>query len=235
MGKIKSFGLKKGTRIDRYEVVRRIDCGWEAEIYEVREVPSEAVRAIRLVRNERLRVRDFIHRAWYFEQLAGTGAVPRYHHMGQWFFGDDEGVFFYVFEKLPGENLKNWLNRTGKTASTRERLSTAIAVADALSKIHEKQYAVGDFGSGENVMLVGAAAVKFCDCDPGMADRPNDDFRGDRDEFVELADRLLNRRKDFQARKLVHNAVAAAKKMPPRRAMRSVVARLHQAIGPKPE
>jgi hypothetical protein len=58
----------------------------QEQVYAVREVPTDAPRAMKIVRHRPSdSVRDRVHTAWFFEQLATTGAVARYYHMGHWF------------------------------------------------------------------------------------------------------------------------------------------------------
>jgi hypothetical protein len=92
MGKVKSFNLAPGTRISNYRVLENVGRGWEGEVYKVAEVPTESVRALKLFRTNGLdSIRNFVHFAWYYEQLRISGSVPIYYHYGQWFLDDDEG------------------------------------------------------------------------------------------------------------------------------------------------
>lgn len=110
MGKVKSLRLAKGTRVGNYRIVKPLGRGWEGEVYAVEEVPTDAKRAMKLIGCDNVETaRDVIHTAWFFEQLAPTGSVARYYHMGQWFLGDDEGLFYLVFEHLEGSILKEWV------------------------------------------------------------------------------------------------------------------------------
>ena len=195
MGRIRSFKLAAGTRIGNYEIVRPIGRGWEGEVFEVREVPTEATRAMKIVRHEpKQPTRDRIAAAWFFEQLADTGSVARYYHMGQWFFDDSEGVFFYVFEHLRGEDLSALIRRQRARMSSSRALELLTMVVACVARIHERGYAVGDLETGENlIVLDNAQAVKVCDCNPGKADRPNVDFRNDFRELRDLARKIFGR------------------------------------------
>ena len=103
MAKVKSHYLEENTRVSSYKVLENLGRGWEGEVYKVAEVPTEAVRAMKLFRTGKLStIRHLAHVAWYFEQVRGTGHFPIYHHCGQWFFEDDSGCWFLVFEFIDG-------------------------------------------------------------------------------------------------------------------------------------
>jgi hypothetical protein len=191
VGLIEPFGLIRGTRVGSYVVEKSLGRGWEAEVFLVREVPTEARRAMRLIRHEKNEsVRNWIHRAWFFEQLAETNAVARYYHMGQWFFDDDEGAFYFIFEYLRGPSVKAWMDAK-PNRSAADCGGVLVALVKALREIHALGFALGDIGDGLNVIVMGSEQVKACDCRPGRADRPNRDRRTDLVELSELAERLF--------------------------------------------
>jgi serine/threonine protein kinase len=160
MAKVTSFNLRRGTRIGQYEIVSKLGRGWEGEVYNVKEVPTDAPRAMKIVRHRKgASVRDYGHIGWYFEQLAETGAVARYYHMGQWFLEDNEGLFYFVFERLRGENLQVWLRKRRRRLGAREALGAAVAVASAIAKVHQKRVAVGDFEWGDNLIVLDDGAT----------------------------------------------------------------------------
>ena len=106
MAKIRSFDLKPGTRIGNYRVLENIGRGWEAEVYKVEEVPTGAIRALKLFRTDDLdSIRHFLHYAWYYDQVRRTGHFPIYYHYGQWFFDDDNGCWFLILEFISGRPL----------------------------------------------------------------------------------------------------------------------------------
>jgi hypothetical protein len=48
MAKVKSLYLNKGTRIGNYEIIEAIGRGCEGEVYKVKEIPTDAVRAMKI-------------------------------------------------------------------------------------------------------------------------------------------------------------------------------------------
>jgi hypothetical protein len=230
MAKVTSFNLRRGTRIGQYEIVSKLGRGWEGEVYNVKEVPTDAPRAMKIVRHRKgASVRDYGHIGWYFEQLAETGAVARYYHMGQWFLEDNEGLFYFVFERLRGENLQVWLRKRRRRLGAREALGAAVAVASAIAKVHQKRVAVGDFEWGDNlIVLDDGATVKICDCNPGWADHANVDFKNDIREFRALLYRIFGpRRRHPLFRKALRILDRRARRQPVRRVLRDVHATLY--------
>lgn len=172
MNKVKSFNLSQGVRIGNYRVLENVGRGWEGEIYKVEEVPTEAIRALKLFRTDELdSVRHVIHFAWYYEKLRETNHFPIYHHYGQWFFDDNNGCWFLVFEFIDGEPLC-----TPKLASETQ----FFALAKAVATVHSYGFAIGDFGDLTNVFVRKSdKSVVFIDCEPGEPDYPNTNFCND--------------------------------------------------------
>ena len=101
MSRIRSFNLPSGTRVGNYVVLELLGRGWEGEVYKVQEVPTESVRALKLFRTDDIGhsgIRYLTHVAWFFEQVHASRRFPTYYHWGQWFFDDDNGCWFLVFE-----------------------------------------------------------------------------------------------------------------------------------------
>lgn len=178
MAKVKSHHLDDDTRVSSYKVLSSIGRGWEGEVYKVAEVPTQVVRAMKLFRTEALdTIRDLAHVAWYFEQVRSTGHFPIYHHCGQWFFDDDNGCWFLVFEFVDGVPL-------AKLSGSEELF---MRLANAISTVHQHGFGVGDLSSLENVFERRQdRRIIFVDCEPGKPDHPNIDFH--EDCVVELPD-----------------------------------------------
>ena len=201
MGKVRSFELQPGTRIGNYRVVENIGRGWEGEVYKVEEVPTEAIRALKLFRTDELEsVRHLVHFAWYYEQVRCTGHFPVYYHYGQWFLDDDNGCWFLVFEFIEGNPLKTVVAGCSEAEKEARFFQLAFAVAD----VHEQEYAVGDFSTLENVFVAEGRGIVFIDCEPGDPDRPNTDFRYDcKKELIPAANHIFGRSKPLSVKALL--------------------------------
>lgn len=204
MAKVKSFNLKAETRIGNYRIIENIGRGWEGEVYKVAEVPTEAIRALKLFRTDELNsIRHLIHIAWYYEQVRPTGHFPAYYHYGQWFLDDDcNGCWFLVFEFVEGTTLKQVLE-----GNTHSKEDVFFCLASALADVHEYGYAVGDFETLENVIVANDKKDKcnrivFIDCDPGEPDKPNSDYRGDCHELVSVS-RVFGKSKPSKVKALL--------------------------------
>lgn len=194
MGRIRSFDLKPGTRIGNYRIKENIGRGWEGEVYKVEEVPTEAIRALKLFRTDELdSVRHLVHFAWYYEQVRCTGHFPVYYHYGQWFLDDDNGCWFLIMEFISGKPL-NKVVKSGCSQDDKEQIF--FQLASAVADVHEHGYAVGDFYTLENVFLAEGRGIVFIDCNPGEPDSPNNDFRNDcKEELLPAATRIFGRSK----------------------------------------
>ena len=193
MGKIQSFDLKLGERIGNYRVIENIGRGWEGEVYKVAEVPTEAIRALKLFRTDELdSVRHLVHFAWFYEQVRCTGHFPVYYHYGQWFFDDDNGCWFLVFEFIEGTSLNVLLS----DYSAKDKETLFFKLASAVADVHEYEYAIGDFSSLDNVFLTGEGNIVFIDCNPGEPDNPNCDYENDcKEELIPAASRIFGKNK----------------------------------------
>lgn len=170
MGRVKSFKLAPGTRVGNYRIIETIGRGWEGEVYKVEEVPTDALRALKMFRTGELcSIRHLIHFAWYYEQLRATGSVPIYYHWGQWFLDDDNGCWFLVFEYVPGLTLK----------AVEPTEDLFFEVVNAMARVHALEYAVGDISALTNVVIRDDGKPVFIDCNPGTPEHPNSDFRAD--------------------------------------------------------
>jgi len=203
MGRVRSLNLQPETRIGNYCVIENIGRGWEGEVYKVAEVPTEAIRALKLFRTDGLdSIRHLVHFAWYYEQVRCTGHFPIYYHYGQWFFDDDNGCWFLVFEFISGKPL-NKVVESG--CSQDEKKTLFFQLASALANVHEHGYAVGDFSTLDNVFLAEGRGIVFIDCNPGEPDQPNTDFRYDcRKELIPAATRIFGRSKPTTVKALVN-------------------------------
>ena len=179
MAQIKPFKLKSGTRIGNYTVEESLGHGWEGEAYKVREVPTEAKRALKLFRvSDFESIREITHFAWYYNEVQSTGHFPIYHHYGQCFLEDDDGCIYLVFELIEGTPVS-------KMKATEDLF---FKIATAVANVQKEGYGVGDFEELKDVIVRSRdGKIIFLDCDPGKPDAPNIRFKKDYEELAEAA------------------------------------------------
>ncbi len=175
------FGLKTGTRIGNYALSKRIGSGWTAEAYLAHEVPTQAIRVVKLYESfddgqHVQRMRDFEHYCWVLESLAKFELLPRYHHMGHCFLreADGLGTYYLVQEYLDGSQFK--LGRC-----TTEMIDRFLG---KVSAVHEAGFALGDMS--ESNMKISTGDIRLVDCDYGSHDKPNTRITADRRKLTEL-------------------------------------------------
>ena len=156
--KVRSFNLKRGTRIGNYRILEKIGRGCEGEVYKVTEVTTGVIRALKLFRSVELEsVRQLLHCAWYYDQLHHTGHFPNYYQYGQWFLDGSVGCWFLILEFIEGIPLSKKVQ--GRTNDEKEKLF--FRLAHAVADIHEYGYAIGDFSHLGNVIQAKGGHIFF--------------------------------------------------------------------------
>lgn len=178
------FHLPKGYRIGHYRIDKRLGSGCTAEAYLATEVPTWAPRVIKIYdrfedRQRIQNLKDFAHYCWFMEEFSHEALLPRYHHMGHFFLDDEIGHYFIVQEFL------------GKT-----KFSLSVCTDEMIDKlfekvrsIHEKEYALGDWHTGN--LVIHNNEIRMIDCDYGSHDKPNSNFSRDKRELKRLFSRTL--------------------------------------------
>lgn len=176
MDKVRSFNLTRGARIGNYCILETIGRGCEGEVFKVTEVPTGAIRALKLYRTIELEsVRHLIHFAWFYEQVRPCGHFPIYYHYGQWFFGRDQGCWYLIFEFVKGTPLDKQI----KGLTRKQKVELFFELLNAVADVHKCGFAVGDFANLNNVILTPQEQIVFTDCEPGSPGRPNRNFEAD--------------------------------------------------------
>lgn len=176
MERIRSFNLTRGARIGSYCILESIGRGCEGEVYKVIEVPTGALRALKLYRTIELEsVGHLIHFAWFYEQVRPCGHFPIYYHYGQWFLEGDQGCWYLVFEFVQGTTLDKHM----KGLTRNQKVELFFELLEAVADVHKCGFAVGDFANLNNVILTPREQIVFTDCEPGSPGRPNRNFEAD--------------------------------------------------------
>jgi RIO-like serine/threonine protein kinase len=172
MAKIRSFNIKKGSKIGGYKIQKVLGRGWESEVYECIERTTGAKRAIKLFSvDKRDEVGYVMHYAWFLEKLSNIGITPRYFHMGMEF---NYEICRFGFAYIVQEFIK--INEDLSVDQVSEEV--VLDFRDKLKSIHNLGYALGDWNS-KNQCIDSKNHIRKIDFDPGRENKPNKKFKED--------------------------------------------------------
>jgi serine/threonine protein kinase len=152
--------LPRGSRIDRYEVLRCIGSGGMAHVYEAVQSFTGRRVAIKLMHDKLTGRRDFLER-----MRAEATALSHIRHPNVVEVHDagltEEGRFFLVMELLEGETLRDRLLEVAKLP-LREALDLGIQIAEGVGAAHARQVIHRDL-KPENVFVTEGGVAKVLD------------------------------------------------------------------------
>ena len=150
-----------GTLIaNRYLIVAAVGGGGMADVYRAEDRRLGRPVAVKMLRREFLKDREFVRR---FENEARAAAslshpnVVRVYDVGE----TDDGNRYIVMEFVEGETLKDLLRAVGPL-SVRQALTVGLAVAQALAAAHRKGIVHRDI-KPENILVTREGDVKVTD------------------------------------------------------------------------
>jgi len=151
---IKRFDLQPGQRLaGKYEVIQRLGCGWEGEVFLVREHPTNIERAAKLFyphRNPRDKVANFYARKLHKLRHCPI-AIQYYTHEA--FVYRNVPIKVLVSEFVEGELLSEFLKRQpGKRLSAFQALHLLHALASGIECIHQMKEYHGDLHT-DNIIV----------------------------------------------------------------------------------
>jgi len=221
---IQSFSLPRGTRIANYRILKTLGRGYEGEVFKVMEVPTGAIRALKLFRTKELESLDyFFHLAQYYEQLHVTGHFPIYYHFDHWSLDKSQNCCFLIFEYIEGPSLQHLLKRL-VSKSRREQLF--FQLLKTIATVHGHGIAIGDFSGLEDILLTKSKRMVFIDCEPGETNRPNTGYKTDcQDELPYAATRIFGRTKPRNVRLIMEKI--CSKRLFNRHTLRRILNQTH--------
>ena len=230
-GIIPTFGIKPGTVLGGYQVKRLLGRGYECEAYGGIEIATRVRRALKFYRMRGIedweRVR---HTAWFYQQLAPTGVVALYHHLGSGFLPvSGEPVAMLVVELIQGVTLEQHIRRIKGRRLQREQqyIRLIASIAENVSRIHKIGFAAGDIENLENTILTESGRLVFIDIEPGQMGEPNRDLSNDLEELLSLFDSIFSVRDRREVYEQGKSIVEEAKEKPIRRdTMKRLASRL---------
>lgn len=154
MSEIETFDFQPGQRIgERYEVESLLGGGWEGEVYKLRELDTNIVRAGKFFFPHRNK-RSTASRV-YAQKLHKLRAYPILiqYHASDVIDHEGERVVFLVSEFVEGEILEAFLNRQpGKRISVFQGLHLLHSLAEGMEGIHAAGEYHGDLHGGNIIV-----------------------------------------------------------------------------------
>lgn len=151
---IDAFDFSAGMRLSRkYEVVSRLGGGWEGEVYLVREIGTDILRAAKFFYPQRnLKNKTVNFYAKKLHKLRSCNALIKYLSQDVIFHGEDE-ITYLVSEFVEGNTLSSFLDsRRKKRLPPFQALHLLHSIAKGVEEIHHLKEYHGDLHT-DNVIV----------------------------------------------------------------------------------
>ncbi|PAY20829.1 serine/threonine protein kinase [Rhodopirellula sp. SM50] len=167
-----------GSRLAGYLILSRLGRGGMADVYAARDMALERDVAIKVLRPDLARDRDYITR---FRREAKAAAKLNHSNIVQIYeVGEDASRHYIAQELISGQNLREYLERNG-TVGPEQAIEILYGVASALDAAAIEGITHRDI-KPENIMWSKAGSVKVADF--GLA-RLGDDVDGSRADLTQ--------------------------------------------------
>ena len=148
-----------GLQIPGYESLGRIGQGAMGVVFKARQVSVDRLVAIKVLRDEAARDREYIER---FRREARVAAKLSHNNIvGVIDAGEADGRHYFVMEYVEGTTVQDELDR-GKAYDEKAALGIALAVARALEHAHERGLIHRDIKPA-NILLTRDGNIKLAD------------------------------------------------------------------------
>ncbi len=148
-----------GSRLGDYQLLRKLGRGGMADVYAARQLSLGREVALKVLRPDFARDKDYIHR---FRREARAAAKLNHPNIVQVYdVGNVDSVHYIAQELVDGENLRQSLDRNG-VISTEEAIEVLVGVASALEVAAEAGITHRDI-KPENVMRSVRGIIKVAD------------------------------------------------------------------------
>jgi non-specific serine/threonine protein kinase/serine/threonine-protein kinase len=166
-------GLKPGTAIGRYRIVRRIGEGGMGAVYEAEQENPRRTVALKFI-NQRLVSPDQLRRFELESQALGRlqhPGIAQIYEAGTAQFGYGPEPYF-AMEFIRGETLREYADK--HRLSTRERLEMIVRICDAVRHAHQRGLIHRDL-KPDNILVDDSGQPKVLDF--GVARMTDDDTK----------------------------------------------------------
>jgi eukaryotic-like serine/threonine-protein kinase len=144
---------------DRYELEELVGTGGMSSVFRARDRQLERRVAIKILHQHYAEDPEYLER--FRREARAVAKLSHPNIVTVIDRGDDDGRQFIVFEHVEGENLKEFVLRTGRLP-VRRALELALAVADGLAFAHDHGLVHRDV-KPQNVLLSSEGDVKVTD------------------------------------------------------------------------
>jgi hypothetical protein len=152
------MGLKRGSRLGRFEILSFLGAGGMGEVYRARDPELDREVAVKVLPDDLAADAERLRRFELEARAAGRLGHPNIlviHEVGTY-----GGNPYIVSELLAGETLRQ--RSSGRTLTVREVLDLAVQAADGLAAAHEQGIVHRDL-KPENLFVTGDGRLKILD------------------------------------------------------------------------
>ena len=144
---------------ERYELEELVGTGGMSTVYRARDQLLERYVALKVLHPHYADDEEYVER--FRREARSVAQLSHPHIVTVIDRGEDAGQQFIVFEYIDGENLKQFVERTGPLP-TRRAVELALEIADALAFAHEHELVHRDV-KPQNVLLTADGDAKVTD------------------------------------------------------------------------
>jgi serine/threonine protein kinase len=144
---------------DRYELEELAGTGGMSSVYKARDQLLERHVALKILHPQYGEDEEYVER--FRREARAVAKLSHPHIVTVIDRGEDDGRQYIVFEYVDGENLKQFVERTGPLP-TRQAIELAVEIADALAFAHENGIVHRDV-KPQNVLLTPDGDAKVTD------------------------------------------------------------------------
>lgn len=149
----------RGRRLAHFELEEPIGVGGMAAVIRARDTQLDRVVALKILPPESAADADQVRR---FEREARAAARLDHENIARvYYYGEDQGLHFIVFEYVEGENLRDMITRRGRIP-VREATEYVLQVAQGLAHAADRGVVHRDI-KPSNILITATGVAKLVD------------------------------------------------------------------------